>query len=60
MFLIFFVVFGIIAVVFFVLDLCDARAEGIRQADREYAVDRMYREMKYKEWAEEKRKDMCK
>lgn len=50
----------ILYVVFFILDLCDARAEGVRQADREYAVDRMYRAEKYKEWAEEQRKGMPK
>jgi type III secretory pathway component EscU len=50
----------ILYVVFFILDLCGARAAGIREVDMKYAADRMYREMKYKEWAAEKRKDMPK
>ena len=40
-------------VIFFILDLCSARAKGIQQADREYAADRMEREMFYRDMLRE-------
>ena len=57
--ILFFVFFGGLAVIFFILDLMDAANEGRRQADREYAVDRMKREMFYRDmlWEEQNQRN---